>query len=145
MADPITVKSGSLAGLWVGEVVVNDVSESRLGGTNVASGALTIALGPRDGSSIRGAAELHETIAGNTSSVALTLTLALPSAKTTTPPQVISGTRPFIGGYAFVDTNQNGQRDPDEIGLGGVQVSLTSPSGAANPTTTAVDGAASRA
>ncbi len=116
------------------------MSESRLGGTNVASGAARpLRLAPR-WIEHTGAASADETVAGNASSVALTLTLALPSAKTTTPPQVISGTRPFIGGYAFVDANQNGRRDPDEIGLGGVQVILTSPSGAANATT-AADGA----
>jgi hypothetical protein len=137
---PLTAATGSYAGLWVGEVVANDVSESRLGATNVASGTLTIALPPRDGSGLRGAAELREISAGTSSQLAVTLTLTLPSAKTTTPPQAISGTAPYVGGYVFTDANQNGQRDPDEKGLAGVIVSLTS--GSATLTqTTAADGA----
>ena len=42
---PLTTATGSYAGLWVGDVVVNDVSESRLGATNVASGTLTVSQG----------------------------------------------------------------------------------------------------
>jgi hypothetical protein len=61
---PLTTVAGSYAGLWVGDVVVNDVSESRLGATNVANGLLTIALRSRDNSGIRGATELREIIAG---------------------------------------------------------------------------------
>src|SRR5690606_35540983 len=80
---PVTAASGSHAGLWVGDVTVNDVSESRLGGTNVADGALTIALRSQNASGIGGAAELREVVAGSSASVAMTLTLALPAAAAT--------------------------------------------------------------
>ena len=51
---PVSAEKGSLAGLWVGDVVVNDVSEGRLGTTDVAGGLLTIALRPREDSGITG-------------------------------------------------------------------------------------------
>lgn len=137
---PITAESGAFAGLWVGEIVVNDVSESRLGGTNVADGALTIALTPRDGSGLRGAVGLQEIVAGNSSSVAVTLTLALSTTNSTSPLSVITGTAPYIAGYVFVDANQNGQRDADEIGLADIVVSLTS-GGTTLTRTTAANGA----
>ena len=137
---PFATKGGSVAGLWVGDVIANDVSESRLGSTNIPSGTLTVALGPRDGSGIAGAAEMEETVAGSTSSVAVTVTLALPSAKTTTPPQPVAGNPSFAGGYVFVDANQNGKRDADEMGIGGVSVALTPPGEAPILSTTQPDG-----
>ena len=62
-----------------------------------------------------------------TRQVAVTVTLALPSAKTTTPPQAASGEPALVAGYVFVDANENGMRDADEVGIGGVQVALTPP------------------
>ena len=59
---PVSAEKGSLAGLWVGDVVVNDVSEGRLGTTDVAGGLLTVALRPQEDSGITGAAELQEMI-----------------------------------------------------------------------------------
>ncbi|MDQ1300362.1 MAG: SdrD protein, partial [Chloroflexota bacterium] len=137
---PVSARAGSLAGLWVGEVVANDVSESRLGGTNVAAGTLTIALPSRDGSGIRGAAELRENIVGSSANVSVTIALALPSAKTTAPPQTVTGAAPYVGGYVFVDVNQNGQRDADEMGLAGVVVKIAAGS-AILTRTTDIDGA----
>lgn len=122
---PVAAEAGSLAGLWVGDIVVNDVSEGRLGGTNVANGALTIALLPRDASGLRGAVGMQEIVAGNSSSVAVTLTLGLSTTASTSALPVITGTAPYVGGYVFVDANQNGQRDPDETGLTNVVVSAS--------------------
>jgi hypothetical protein len=123
---PVSAKSGSLAGLWVGEVVVNNVSEGRLGATNVQSGTLTIDLRSWDESGIRGAAGLTEKISGNTASVAMTVTLALPEPEKLVVPQVISGTAPYVGGYVFEDLNQNGQPDASDGAFQGVTVQLTS-------------------
>ncbi|NOZ50331.1 MAG: hypothetical protein GXP37_09845 [Chloroflexi bacterium] len=121
---PVTALRGDFAGLWIGEVVVNDVSEGRLGGTNVENGELTIALRPRDLSGQQGSAQLHEIPAGNTASVALTATLSLPVPEEILPLQAISATTPYVAGYVFADSNQNGQRDADESGLAGVTVTL---------------------
>ncbi len=49
---PLSAEPGSHAGLWVGDVVVNDVSEARLGATDVAHD-LTIAAGAEE--HVRGA------------------------------------------------------------------------------------------
>ncbi len=130
---------GSLAGLWVGEVTVNDVSEGRLGTTDVEGGKLTLALRPQEGSGIRGAVELQEKIACNTSRVSVTLTLALPSTEIV-PPRVLTGAGRYVRGYVFVDANQNGERDGAEAGLANRIVRLTPASGPAITTTTGADG-----
>ena len=49
---PVSAEPGAYAGLWVGDVVVNDVSEARLGATDAAHD-LTIA--PGAGERVRGA------------------------------------------------------------------------------------------
>lgn len=121
---PVSASGLSLAGLWVGEVVVNDVSESRLGATNVEAGALTIALRQRNLSGVRGAAELQEIVTGGSVATAVTVTLALPTPDQVTAPTPISATAPYVAGYVFVDDNQNGQRDADEVGIAGVTVTL---------------------
>ncbi|MCB0113899.1 MAG: hypothetical protein KDD84_07405, partial [Caldilineaceae bacterium] len=121
---PVSAKGLSLAGLWVGDVVVNDVSESRLGATNVDAGALTIALRQRNLSGVRGAAELQEIVTGSSVATAVTVTLALPAPEQVTAPAVISAAAPYVAGYVFVDANQNGQRDNDEVGIQGVNVTL---------------------
>ena len=136
---PVRAQQGLLPGLWVGDVVVNDVSEGRLGTTNVEGGLLTIALRPKEGSGITGAAELQEKITGNTSSVAVTLTLTLPVADVITP-TVTSGTGRYLRGYVFADVNQNGERDGPEAGFEGRTVTLSPPSGASLTTTTGIDG-----
>ncbi|MBC8447964.1 MAG: hypothetical protein H8D78_09455 [Chloroflexi bacterium] len=123
---PLSAESGSLAGLWIGDVVVNDVSQARLGATNVVSGALTIELRQRDESGIRGAAELTEIPSGDTASVAMTVTLAFPELEDTVVPQVITGTAPYISGYVYEDTNQNGQPDASDGAFEGVTVTLES-------------------
>ena len=115
---PVRAQPGSLAGLWVGEVTVNDVSEGRLGATNVEGGLLTIAMRPREDSGITGKAGLQEKISGNTSSVGVTLTLALPASEIVTP-TLSTGTGRYLRGYVFADTNQNGERDGAEAGLRG--------------------------
>lgn len=120
---PVAAQSLSLAGLWVGEVVVNDVSESRLGATNVEGGALTLALRQRNLSNVRGAVELQEIVTGASVATAVTVTLALPEVEVR-PLTPISASAPYVAGYVFVDTNQNGQRDGDEAGLAGVSVTL---------------------
>ena len=122
----------------MGEVVVNDVSEGRLGTTDVAGGLLTIALRPREDSGITGKAELQEKISGNTSSVALTLTLALPASEII-PPTLSTGAGRYLRGYVFADTNRNGERDGAEAGLAGRTVTLTL-SGVERTTTTGADG-----
>lgn len=136
---PVRAESGSLAGLWVGEVTVNDVSEGRLGATDVEGGLLTIALRPREGSGIQGAAELQEKISGNTSSVAVTLTLALPPAEIVVP-RALNGAGRYVRGYVFADTNQNGERDAAEAGFAGRTVRLTPSVGTALEVTTGADG-----
>ena len=120
---PVSAEPGAYTGLWVGDVVVNDVSEARLGATDAAHD-LTIALAPENASGVRGAAEIHEEIAGATSTLHMTVTLALPAetAESVTPPAV---TAPYVHGYVFIDANQNGQRDADEKGLASVEVTAT--------------------
>ncbi len=88
---------------------------------------------------MRGAAELQEKISGNTSSVGLTLTLALPDAEIVRR-GVLTGTAPYVRGFVFVDANQNGERDGAEVGLAGQTVTLTPAGGAALTTTTGADG-----
>jgi len=132
---PVTAKAGSKAGLWVGEVTVTAVSEARLGATNVASDTLTFGLHARSDANISGAAELHQAGAA----LQVTITLALPNAGSTTPldpARVATSTAPAVGGYVFWDANQNGQRDGDEVGLAGLDVTLGSTS-----VKTAADGA----
>jgi hypothetical protein len=131
---PVRAEKGSLAGLWVGEVVVNDVSEGRLGTTDVEGGLLTIALRPREDSGITGAAELQEKPGASTSSVVVNLMLALPASEIITP-TVRTGTGRYLRGYIFADTNQNGERDGDEAGFEGRIVTLTGPGGTKTATT----------
>ncbi|HRW07990.1 MAG TPA: SdrD B-like domain-containing protein [Caldilineaceae bacterium] len=116
---------GSTAGLWVGEVVVNDVSEGRLGATNLTDGKLTVALRPRNNAGIVGVAELQERVTSGEASVAMSVTLMLPTQAVTHTLQPLTGTAPYIGGYLFADLNQNGQRDPVEPGFVGITVTLT--------------------
>lgn len=128
---PVTAKSGSRAGLWVGEVTVNDVSESRLGATNVAEGTLSISLRTRNGSGISGAAELGKV---DDTTTALTVTLALPAQALAK----VHDTPPFtttVSGYVYQDLDQNGQRGGDEPGFAGVTVNA-----GGQVTTTALDG-----
>jgi hypothetical protein len=136
---PVSAESGSLGGLWIGDVIVNDVSQARLGATDVEGGALTIELRPRNESGIRGAAELVEIPSGNTASVAMTVTLAFPELEDTVVPQVITGTAPYISGYVYEDTNQNGQPDACDGAFEGLTVTLES-GGVTTHTTTADDG-----
>lgn len=118
---PIAAKPGSYDGLWVGEVVVNNVSEARLGATGVSD--LTVSLSQQNASGVRGAAELHEKTIGPTTSVDITVTLELPLPDPA-PIRAIQGTTPYVGGYVFLDENLNGQRDATERGLSGVTVTL---------------------
>jgi hypothetical protein len=130
---PVTAKATSRAGLWIGEVTVTEVSEGRLGSTNVESNQLTISLHPRSESGIRGAVEIEQ----NGDDLALAITLALPGAVSTTAldQSQIRGEGPTVGGYVFWDANQNGVRDNNEAGLAGRTVTLEDLS-----TTTAADG-----
>lgn len=120
---PVSAEPGSYGGLWVGNVVVNDVSEARLGSTDDTFD-LTISLASQNNSGVRGAAEIHEAIVGASSTLHMTITLTLPdqTVETVTPPAV---TAPYVHGWVFVDANQNGQRDADEKGLAGVTVKAT--------------------
>jgi len=136
---PISAQHGSFAGLWVGEVTVNDVSEGRLGNTDVAGGLLTISLRPQESSAIQGAAELQEKISGNTSSVGVTITLALPTPAIVAT-SVLTSTGLYLRGYAYADVNQNGERDGPEAGFAGRTVTLSPSSGPAITTTTGTDG-----
>ncbi len=132
---PMTAAPGSYDGLWAGEVVVNEVSEARLGSTN-STGDVTIALAQQNASITRGSAQMHEVVAsGGGTTVAVTVTLSLP-AVTPAPMLPIEGTPgQYVGGYVFLDKNQNGQRDADEPGLSGVVITLGS-----NTQTTTTDG-----
>lgn len=118
---PVRARSGSHAGLWVGEVTVNDVSEGRLGQTNVADGSLTVGLAARSERGIRGAITLQ---AGGSGLLNVTLNLDLPAQTSVNAldQSHILGDPAAVGGYVFVDANQNGQRDGDEPGLPGVTV-----------------------
>lgn len=131
---PVSAEAGSRAGLWAGDIVVNDVSESRLGATDASGGDLTIALTPADAAGLRGAAELHEITEGASTSLKITVTLALPdmTPETMAPPEL---TAPYITGFVFVDANKNGQCDAAEPGLQGVEVRLDG-----EATTTQADG-----
>ena len=122
---PLTFESSDMRGLWVGDVLINDVSEARLGATNADQGALTIALRPRNTSGIYGATEFKEIIDGNTALVAIQTTLDLNrSAQVVTPTLAMMGRAPYVAGYVFEDANQNGERDPTEPGFGGITVTL---------------------
>lgn len=123
---PMAYTFPDLRGLWVGDVLVNDVSEARLGATNAAEGQLTIALRPRNESGIYGAVEFQETIQGDQAQVALQTTLDLGRGRSiVTPTIAMTGTQPYIAGYVFEDLNQNGQRDPNEPGFDGITVTLS--------------------
>lgn len=129
---PVAAEPGSYDGLWVGEVVVNNVSEARLGATGASD--LTISLNQQSASLTRGSAQMHEKTVGPTTNVDITVTLALPLPDPA-PVQAIQGAAPYVGGYVFLDENLNGQRDAGERGLGGVTVTL-----GGGTQTTAADG-----
>jgi hypothetical protein len=120
---PVSAQPGSYAGLWVGDVVVNDVSEARLGATDAAHD-LTIALAPKNASGVRGAAEIHEELAGPASTLHMMVTLTLP-AETVESAASPAVTAPYVHGYVFIDANRNGQRDATEKGLASVAVTAT--------------------
>lgn len=119
---PLAAEPASYAGLWVGDAVVDNVNEARLGATDDAHD-LTIALASANNSGVRGSAALHELIAGASTTLQITITLALPAdtIETVTPPAI---TAPYVHGWVFVDANRNGQRDADEKGLAAVPVTL---------------------
>lgn len=130
---PVTARSGSRAGLWIGEATVNDVSEGRLGGTNVDGGLLTVALRQRNQSGVLGAVNLQENRTG--ASVAATVTLAVPAPELVIMAQPAPfTTSAYLSGYLYVDLNQNGERDGDEPGLVNIPVRLD---GSTTVTTTA--------
>ena len=135
---PVSAQPGSYAGLWVGDVVVNDVSEARLGATDFANDlavALVPAAASTEASVVRGSAQIHETVAGVNNTLTFTVSLALPDLPVETGEQVIPAP-PYVRGYVFVDLNQNGQRDAGEPGLPGAQVRV----GKDSPAVTAADG-----
>lgn len=131
---PVTARSGSRAGLWIGEVTINDVSEGRLGGTNVDGGLLTVALRQRNRSGVLGAVTLQEN--RTAASVAATVTLAVPAPELVLLAQPDPADTPYLSGYLYVDLNQNGERDGDEPGLDNVPVRLD----AVTTVTTTADG-----
>ena len=117
---PIVAEPGSIDGLWVGEVVVNNVSEAWLGGTGPTN--LTVSLAQQNASSVRGSAQFHEDVVTTSVEVTVTLSLPLPDPA---PVQVTEGTAPYVGGYVFLDENRNGRlADASERGLSGVTVTL---------------------
>ena len=123
---PVSAEPGSYAGLWVGDVVVNDVSEARLGATTFTND-LTVALAPANASGVRGATQMHYAQIGIGEGAYYTLffttTLSLPAmtAQAATHP---TPTGRYVHGYVFIDANQNGQRDAGEIGLAGATVTV---------------------
>ena len=121
---PVAVEPGSLDGLWVGEVVLNEVSEGRLGSTN-STYDVTVALAQQNASMTRGSAQMHEVaLTGGGTKVQVAVSLSLPAVTPATM-QTITGTPgQYVGGYVFLDENQNGQRDADEPGLSGITVTL---------------------
>ena len=54
------------------------------------------------------------------------------------PIQARAGNGPFIEGYVFLDTNEDGERQPEEPGIGGVTVQVT-PLGEPTPLTVITD------
>jgi hypothetical protein len=112
---PIAAEPGSYAGLWVGDVIVNDVSEARLGATDFTND-LTVALKPVNASGVAGSTQIHETISGVDHTLAFTVSLSLPELPVETVEQVIPDPT-YVHGYVYVDENQNGQRDVGEPGL----------------------------
>jgi hypothetical protein len=118
------------AGLWVGEVVINDVSQARLGATDETE--LTVQMSAMNSSGVKGSADLTE-VGGTTVRIAMELSLPTVSVETVAEPTV---TAPYVYGRVFVDTNQNGQADRTEPGLAGVEV-VFAPGGTA---TTQADG-----
>ncbi len=132
---PVVAESGSLAGLWVGDVTVNDVSESRLGGTNVQNGELTVAMRSRGNSGIGGAVTLIEAVTGNDVAMALSLTLTLPAIEVVRPTVPPTATANVLTGYLFEDSNQNGLRDGSEPGLADRTVMLVGERAALTATT----------
>ncbi len=130
---PVAAEPGSYAGLWVGEVLVNNVSEARLGAADFDSD-LTVSLGSLNDSGVHGSIQIHDTVAGTVDTSTFTVTLTLPDLTVET----VSPSSPnslYVRGQAFVDQNQNGQKDPSEPGLAGVEVAVGN-----NSRTTAVDG-----
>ena len=139
---PMAYTFPDMRGLWVGDVLINDVSEARLGATNAAEGKLTIALRPRNQSGIYGAVEFQEIIEGDQARVTLQTTLDLGRGRQiVTPTIAMTGTRPYIAGYVFEDLNQNGQRGPTEPGFGGITVTLSAGGDIVAVTQTEADGA----
>ena len=104
-------------------MVIDDVSQARLGATNAAAGALTIELRPRNDSGLYGAVEFQEMPA---TTLAITSTLAISrSYAVVTPTIAMTGTLPYVSGYLFEDVNQNGRRDATEAGFAGVDVTIS--------------------
>jgi hypothetical protein len=139
---PMTYEATDMRGLWIGDVRIDDVSQARLGATNAEAGALTIELRPRNSSGIYGATEFQEIIEGSQARVAIQTTLDLGrGGQVITPTQAMTGTTPYVAGYVFEDLNQNGERDADEPGFGGITVTLAAGGNPIAATQTLTDGA----
>lgn len=133
---PLSAAPATYAGLWVGEVVVDDVSQARLGATDETE--LTVPMVAMSSSEVRGTTDLEETSIQNVTTVLVTMTLSLP---TVTPQTAVAPglTAPYVQGRAYLDTNQNGRADRTEPGLVGVTVSFMP--GSTSLTTEAVSAA----
>jgi hypothetical protein len=134
---PITARTGDLAGLWVGDVTVSEVSEGRLGSTNVqpdedgALPMLTFGLRPRNDSQVRGSVTLAERslttgpTAGQTVTLDVEIQLELPDVPAQAIPEPVVLTGPVVAGYVFEDRSGNGQKDLPERGFSDIVVELT--------------------
>ena len=118
---PIAAEPGSIDGLWVGEVVVNNVSEARLGGTGPTD--LTVSLAQQNASNVRGSAQFHEASVADHQlwKSRSRWRSPCPIPRRCRPSR---GRAPYVGGYVFLDENRNGQRDASERGLSGVTVTF---------------------
>ena len=130
---PVSAAPSSQAGLWAGEVVINDVSQARLGATDETE--LTVQMAPLNSSGVYGTAYLKEITTNAQKAVGIAITLTLPVSTTEAlAPAEVEGL--YIRGRVFVDVNQNGKADRTEPGLAGEKVTF----GQLAPARTAADG-----
>ena len=141
---PVAAFSGLHEGLWVGDVTVNEVSEGRLGSTNLQPEAgelpmLTFGLRPRNDSQLRGAVTLAERATGVTSTLDIAIVLDLPEADAQTIPEPETVTAPVVAGHVFEDRRANGEKDLGDPGFDNLVVQLVN-GGTTITTPTRTDG-----
>lgn len=126
---PVSAFSGDHRGLWIGDITVNQVSEGRLGSTNLEAEdgelpVVTFGLQPRNESGIRGAVTLAERAAPGDVSLDVSITLELPDAPAQPIPEPETVTAPVLSGYLFEDRRANGEKDVGDPGFDNLVVEL---------------------